>query len=1139
MVFKILSQTSRVLATLIGLALVGYIGYLVLAQYRTQLAVQDAALTQLTSDTSRRATALSYFFGEQKDKLHELSESREVSAYFENKDLGMSFEYGLRASQIMIDELFQKMRNSKRLGGSPIFERLVYIDDSGVLLADTRHGSDGNAASWQNYLGAAKPAPRMALELKGADAKLVLSEPVSFKGRYVGEVVGWISAAQVYQYFIEASAETSRFPVALVFDRNYLNLPARLRTLLGPGQSSLPADIQPLVPYRLPAAPGESGSLGHAILVPVQGTSLSLITVVPGAEMLDTRAPRRMLYTTGGIALFILLGMFYLQRMNTRNAILQVHLAETTLREAEVDERNRMLAAEIEERRQVEAALRESEARFRAMVGAVPVVIYEYRKSGGSEGFSFVGDKISQLAGITAEELTGDAARFLELVHPEDRAGSQRTGDFTVSESGPFSREFRIHPPDGPARWILATALPQPAADPGDLVWTGCLEDITDRKRADLALRESRQQLWDIIDFLPDATLVIDREGRILAWNRAIEVMTGVKAREMIGKGDYEYALPFYGERRPILIDLALNPACQDRPEYAVLRREADTTFGEAYTGSLPNREGRAPFLSATASVLRDSRGKVIAAIECIRDSTERLRAEQLLRESEATLRTLMDNMPAGVWWYNEAGVVEYLNSRFAELFGYRLDELPTLDEWFERAYPDEHQRRFQKESRQALIAEARRRGGTVPPLETLIACRDGSLRHVIVNTQLSQGRTLEILTDITEQEFIHNELLKVQKMESLGVLAGGIAHDFNNILTGIMGNISFAQMVLKEESEARLPLQAAEKASLRAAELAHQLLTFAKGGQPLKKVVSVRNLVSEAVSLALRGTSVQARLSLPMDLRHIEADAGQMNQAFNNIVINAVHAMSGGGTLTVAGENVLLEPGNRLSLPTGPYVKLQFQDEGCGIRQADLKNIFDPYFTTKSGGNGLGLASTLSIVRKHGGHIMVDSELGVGTSFDLFLPASEERAPEQEAHGETVPGERAGGCVLVMDDEEMVRVLAAQILGYLGYQVTTCTDGEQAIAQYRQARESGTPFLAVIMDLTIPGGMGGKEAAQHILAYDPAARLVVSSGYSNDLALSDYSEFGFCGAVRKPYKVSELAETLASLRETGPQGIS
>ncbi|GFO61447.1 hypothetical protein GMST_37720 [Geomonas silvestris] len=1131
MVFKILSQTSRVLATLIGLALVGYIGYLVLAQYRTQLAVQDAALKQLTSDTSRRATALSYFFGEQKDGLHELGESREVSAYFENQALGMSLEYGLRASQIMIDELFLKKRSSKRLGGSPIFERIVFVEESGALLADTAHRSGATQGSWQRYLGSAKPTSRMTLELKGGEAKLVLSEPVSFKGRYAGEVVGWISAAQVYQYFIEASAETSRFPVALVFGQDYLNLPARLRTLLGPRELSLPPDIRPLVPYRLPPAPGETASLGHAILVPVQGTALSLITVVPGAEMFDARAPRRMLYTTGGIALFILFGMFYLQRMNTRTAVLQVHLAETTLREAAVDERNRLLASEIEERRQFEEALRESEARFRAMVGAVPVVIYEYRKSDRGEGFSFVGDKIYQLAGVAAEELTADTARFVELVHPEDRAGSLCTGDFTVDACGPFSREFRILRPDGETRWILATSLPQPGAAPGDLVWTGCLEDITDRKQADLALRESGQQLLDIINFLPDATLVIDKEGRVLAWNRAIEAMTGVKAHEIIGKGDFEYALPFYGERRPILIDLALNPACRDRKEYAVLHREADTTFGEAYTGSLPSRNGRAPFLSATASVLRDSQGEVIAAIECIRDSTERLWAEQLLRESEATLRTLMDNMPAGVWWYNGAGVVEYLNGRFAELFGYGMDELATVDEWYEKAYPDAEQRRFQRESRQALIAEARRSTGTVPPLETLVTCRDGNLRHVIVNTQLSQGRTLEILTDITEQEFIHNELLKVQKMESLGVLAGGIAHDFNNILTGIMGNISFAQMVLKEESEARLPLQAAEKASLRAAELAHQLLTFAKGGQPLKKVVSLRNLVAESVSLALRGTSVQARISLAMDLRHIEADAGQMNQAFNNIVINAVHAMSGGGTLAVSGENVLLEPGNRLSLPPGPYVKLQFQDDGCGIRQADLKNIFDPYFTTKSGGNGLGLASTLSIVRKHGGHIMVNSELGVGTSFDLFLPATEERAPEHEPLREAVRGEPAGGCVLVMDDEEMVRVLAAQILNYLGYQVTTCTDGAQAIAQYREAREQGAPFLAVIMDLTIPGGMGGKEAAQHILAYDPTARLVVSSGYSNDLALSDYTDFGFCGAVRKPYKVSELAETLAGLR--------
>jgi two-component system, cell cycle sensor histidine kinase and response regulator CckA len=1128
---KIVSRLSRLLAALIGFALVGYIGYLVLAQYRTQLVIQDAALKQLTTDSAKRATAVSYFFSERKDDLRDLADSRELTAYHENLALGMSMEYGLKASLLMIEDLSEKMRSSKLLAGAPVFERIVFIDADGDLLADTR-AKRRPALTGKRYLTPLAQGPSIKAVRHDGELKLQVSAPVSFKGKSAGEVVAWMSFSQVYQYFIEGHDEINRYPVALVFENNYLELPAKVRKIIGSGNLSIPAGIKPLTPYKLEqTAPNGNTSCSYAILVPIEGSPLSLMTFIPSGEMLDTYSPRRILYTTGGIAVFILFGMFYFQRINTSNAVLQVHLNETTLREAAVDEKNRLLAAEIEERRQTESALRASEARFRAIVGAVPVVIYEFRKLHLGGVFSFVGDKIIDLAGVSAETILADARNFLDLIHPDDREATLAACHRAFSDKSRLSLEFRIVKPCGAVRWVLSNALPQGGGQEAYAVWCGCLEDITDRKQADLALHESQQLLLDIIAFLPDATLVVGKDGRVLAWNRAMEVMTGVKSEQMIGKGNYEYALPFYGERRPILIDIALNPGREKGDAYSGLQQDADVTYGEAYTRNLSSGTGLNNYFAATASVLRDSKGEVTAAIECIRDTTERLHAERLLRESEATLRSLMDSMPAGVWWFNEAGEVEYLNARFAELFGYPVGEIATVEDWFRYVYPDPEVRATQVGTRDALIKEARRSGTPVPPQETVVTCRDGSVRHIIVNTQFSQGRTLEILTDISEQEFIHNELLKVQKMESLGVLAGGIAHDFNNILTGIMGNISFAQMVLQEGSEASQPLQAAEKASQRAAELAHQLLTFAKGGQPIKKIVSVRHLVKEAVSLSLRGTNVQGDIALSDGLHDIEADAGQMNQAFNNIVINATHAMADGGTLKVTGENVLLESGNKMSLPPGPYVRLDFQDEGCGIHQSDLKNIFDPYFTTKSGGNGLGLASTLSIVRNHGGHILVQSELNVGSSFTFYLPSTSEIPAASEPKAAEARDCRPGGRVLVMDDEEMLRELSSQILTYLGYQVTTCANGEQAIKLYSAGKEEGAPYFAVIMDLTIPGGMGGKEAAQHILSYDPAAKLVVSSGYSNDLALSDYGNYGFCGAVVKPYKVSELADTLQSIK--------
>ncbi|HJV36721.1 PAS domain S-box protein, partial [Geomonas sp.] len=911
-----ISRMSRLLAAVIGLALVGYIGYLVVAQYRSQLALQDTALKRFTSDATRRATALSFYFSEGKSELRDLARSREISSYFENKALGMSMEHGLRATLQVVDDLFDATLKSKVSNGGPAFDRLVFIDRSGQVLADTAHAGAGNSPrQWKRYLKPDVNVVSIDTETAEGEVKFLVSAPVRFKAHYQGEVLGWLSSAKVYRCFIQGLDESSRYPTAFVFNESYLCVPEAIRGTLGPAGARLPHDIVPMVPYRMQPSTSRSGPAGYAILVPVEGTPVSMVAFVPAAGGVDVNSPRRMLYTTAGIAAFILFGLFYLQVINTRNAVLRAHLEEKTLREAAVGEKNRLLAAEIEERRQT-----------------------------------------------------------------------------------------------------------------------------------DLTLRESRQQLLDIISFLPDATMVIDRDGKVVAWNKAIEVMSGVKAEEMIGKGDYEYAIPFYGKRRPVLIDLALHPDPENNC-YGSLRNDDSIIYGETFTPHL----GPDTYLAGSASVLRNSQGEVTAAIECIRDVSDRLRAERLIRESEATLRSLMDSMPAGVWWYDEEQRVEYLNSRFAELFGYQLEEIPTVNHWLVHAYPDADQRFALMEGRQKVIEQARGTGAAVPPLETMVACRDGRVRHIIVNTQFSQGRTLEIFTDITEQEFINNELLKVQKMESLGVLAGGIAHDFNNILTGIIGYLSLAQMFLEEGHAAHPMLVSAENASQRASELAYQLLTFAKGGAPNKKVVSVSHLVEEAVSLSLRGTSVQKKMVWGCTLREVEADAGQLNQAFNNIVINAVHAMPEGGTLTVRGDNVQLEMGNPFSLEPGPYVRILFEDEGCGIPEEVLKKIFDPYFTTKARGNGLGLASTLSIISKHGGHIQVHSQVGVGTTFSIYLPAALASTGDGESGAAACRLPRqAGGTVLVMDDEQMIRDLCSKMLRALGYQVATCGDGVEAIEKYR-----------------------------------------------------------------------------------------
>lgn len=529
-------------------------------------------------------------------------------------------------------------------------------------------------------------------------------------------------------------------------------------------------------------------------------------------------------------------------------------------------------------------------------------------------------------------------------------------------------------------------------------------------------------------------------------------------------------------------------------------------------------------WLYGTAQSQRQPDGSIVM-YGIIMDITGRKKAEEKLRLSEAKFATAFRASPDAVNLTRRSdGTYLEVNGGFTAITGYLSDEVIgktaiELNIWVD------------PQDRVRLIKELDEHG-IVRNLEAQFRRKDGTtlIGHMSACTIDINGEKyiLSITRDVTEREIRQQEFLKMQKLESLGVLAGGIAHDFNNILTGIMGNISFARMFLDESHRSYNILINAEKASQRATDLAHQLLTFAKGGQPVKKTVSAQQIIESSASLALRGSNVLYTITIPDNLQAVEIDEGQIHQAFNNIFINAAQAMPSGGTITVTAENVTMEAVNFLSLPAGKYVRFTFTDTGCGMTDEVRKRIFDPYFTTKAGGNGLGLASVYSIINRHGGHISVQSERNKGTSFVILLPASAEPAALADINTPMIATADPGvGSVLIMDDEDMIRDMASEMLKELGYQVTSCADGDEAIALYKEAKEAGNPFSAVIMDLTIPGGMGGKEAAERILELDPSASLIVSSGYSNDPVVSDFTSHGFCATVLKPYSLSELARVL------------
>jgi PAS domain S-box-containing protein len=378
------------------------------------------------------------------------------------------------------------------------------------------------------------------------------------------------------------------------------------------------------------------------------------------------------------------------------------------------------------------------------------------------------------------------------------------------------------------------------------------------------------------------------------------------------------------------------------------------------------------------------------------------------------------------------------------------------------------------------------------------------------------------------ERRHIEDQLLQARKMESVGLLAGGIAHDFNNLLMGILGALSLAKNRVDNGSHTHDLLNDAERAGNRAKRLTQQLLTLAKGGAPIRRPTAITELIRESSALALIGTSVRAEYDIANGIWAADADAGQIGQVIENLVINAVHAMPHGGIIHIAANNVVVE-GRDGPLTPGRYVCIEVRDEGTGISSEQIGRVFDPYFTTKKDGTGLGLATSYAIVSKHEGHLGARSAVGHGSTFTIHLPAHSGRPARPVVRANT-PQVKERRRILVMDDEEMVRNVVQEMLTDAGYEVELATDGDAAAKAYREARDGGTPFDAVILDLTVRGGVGGKEAMRKLLDIDPEARGIVCSGYSDDPIMAEFESHGFRGRIAKPFVPPTLMTALGEL---------
>ncbi len=748
---------------------------------------------------------------------------------------------------------------------------------------------------------------------------------------------------------------------------------------------------------------------------------------------------------------------------------------------------------------------------YRFLVEHIPACTYTAILDWDNLTFTYLSPQLEIITGFHPSEWVNDFTKFMKQVHPDDR--ERVRGEYAASfqTHDPFRADYRVMAHNGRMLWVHDEATVTRAPDGVSLILQGIMLDITEKKRLEEELFRWDEEARVLTEHLPDMISRLDVHGKFLYLNRWFDVSRDITPESYLGKRPNELGFPE-----------AISLAWNNELERVCLERTASVIeFG------FTNEEGQKVFESRVVPEYGRT-GRVRSVLVVTRDLTEKKQAESKLRESEERFRQLAESI-ADVFWLVDAQSQRfiYVSPAYEKCWGCSSHELyENSESWVGTVHPEDRMKversLFQKLSEGTLDVEYR------------ILHKDGSIRWIhdraypVRNEDGQVYRIAGMAEDITIRKQFEEERLRVSKLDSLGLLAGGLAHDFNNLLTAILGQLSLAKFFIASDNPLFQRLNEAELASLRAQDLTQQLLTFAKGGAPIRKPASLSQIVEENARFVLTGSNVKSEFRIVKELWTVDVDVGQISQVVQNLVINAMQAMPDGGVITVLGQNLTIDSQSclaRLPLSIGHWVKVSFMDQGVGIKKEHLSKIFDPYFTTKTSGHGLGLATSYSIIRHHGGEVVVDSEVDVGTTFTIFLPASSESQVLLEKKVSQI--QRGTGNILIMDDEAPIRKVLSEMLEVCGYNPQTAKNGEEALKLFAQAQEKGTPFDAVILDLTIPGETGGRTVVQKLRKVAPLVKAIVVSGYSNDPVLSSFKEFGFHGRISKPFRLSEVSEVI------------
>jgi len=799
---------------------------------------------------------------------------------------------------------------------------------------------------------------------------------------------------------------------------------------------------------------------------------------------------------------------------------------------------------DITERRQAEQTIRESEARFRALTQSITAIIFIYK----DDELLYVNSTAQKTIGLPQEELLGK--KVWDFVHPDYRDIVKDYAQANLNNIQlPEEFEFKLLTASGEEVWLEANMTSVDYKGETAILGTGF--DITGRKKSEFiqsaifriseaartekSLDEVYADIHSIIrELMPAKNLyiaLVDETNNQISFPYFVDQNeTRAEPRE-IGNGITEYVLrsgePFLATTQAIEdLESSGEITLYGTPSFHWLGVPLKTKDKNIGVLAVQSYDKDVHYTEKEKDILNFVSMQVATTIA-------RKQTEAELSKERQQLAVTLQSIGDGVIATNTEGRIELVN-RVAEDLIERSRADVEGEKLIDVLFPSDGTDADLLEKTMKRVV-ATREIATLPP-QTLLRSKMGQKRVVadsiapLNNDQQEVIGTVMVLRDETEKHRMEMELLKSRKLESVGTLAGGIAHDFNNILAGILGYISLARLNISKPEKVESLIKKTENAVQRASKLTNQLLTFSKGGAPVKETASIEEVIEESVQFALHGSNVKCDLEIADDLWLVEIDTGQIDQVLQNIIINADQAMPAGGSIVVSAENTRFRTGKGItSIRPGKYVKLTVKDQGMGVPEENLDKIFDPYFTTKEMGNGLGLATAYSIVDKHGGYIKANSNSGEGTTITIFLPATGKsktlKKPEEDEYSEL-----QGGKILVMDDEETVLEVVSEMLLSLGYSVETALDGVEAIEKYQAANERDDAFSLVIIDLTIPGGMGGVETTKKLREIDEEVKVIVSSGYSNDPVMANYEDHGFDAKVAKPYDMKKLSTALAQI---------